>query len=180
MPAIPPHLGTTLFIYGTLKRGYTNYDRYLSHAVAREGAQCLGSATTTDAFHLVIHPERAGHGGTRAPAMMELDPNNLGCGFRVAGEVFAVDDRALAGLDILEGVHDGRYYKREVQATLEDGSSVQAFAYFFQPNEELWVLPAYATYDDEMHSLYKPHPIEALNPAILANMLPPEQVAPEG
>jgi hypothetical protein len=45
---------TPIFVYGTLKRGYTNHTRYLSVAEDHGTARFIGRAITTDKFPLVI------------------------------------------------------------------------------------------------------------------------------
>ena len=47
--------GTDLSL-GTLKKGYTNYERYMKLAVASRKAKFLGNATSRHPFPLVLRP----------------------------------------------------------------------------------------------------------------------------
>ena len=55
-----------LFVYGTLKRGYTNWQRYLGIAESHGAAHFVGSAETVEVFPMVIRPEGMAP-ATRAP-----------------------------------------------------------------------------------------------------------------
>ena len=86
-----------LFVYGTLKRGYTNWQRYLGIAESHGAAHFVGSAETVEAFPMVIRPEGMAP-ATRAPVLMDVP----GTGEVICGEVFRVNDRCLEAMDILE------------------------------------------------------------------------------
>ena len=58
-----------LFVYGTLKRGYTNWQRYLGVAESHQAAHYLGSAVTLDAFPMVVRPADWPGSSTRAPVL---------------------------------------------------------------------------------------------------------------
>jgi len=60
-----------MFVYGTLKRGYTNHVRYLSKAEANGGAIFLGEGTTTEQFPLVLRPDKYPP-ATRGPVLMDV------------------------------------------------------------------------------------------------------------
>jgi gamma-glutamylaminecyclotransferase len=82
-----------LFVYGTLKRRYSN-----SHYMT--GQEYLGEAQTVPGFELYdlgTHPGMVGQAGGQ---------------LAVVGEVWAVDAPALARLDELEGLAEG-FYRRE-------------------------------------------------------------------
>lgn len=79
-----------IFVYGTLKRGGSN------HGWLR-GQRFVGAATTNPGFRLY---DLGGYPG------MVTDPQQ---GLAVEGEVWEVDDAALARLDELEDVEGGEY-----------------------------------------------------------------------
>lgn len=87
MVAGRPHI---VFVYGTLKRGGSNH-RFLA------GQVFLGTALTRAGATLYSLGEYPG---------LVHDPAD---GEGVTGELWAVDDEALAGLDELEGVAEGLY-----------------------------------------------------------------------
>ncbi len=86
----------TLFIYGTLKRGFANFDPYMNEA------RYIGPAQTKQRFPLVIG------GKWFSPCLIE-EP---GEGHQVLGECFNVSDRALDRLDKLEATHLQNGYRR--------------------------------------------------------------------
>lgn len=96
---------STVFVYGTLKRGYGNYMRLL------EGhAEFVGEARTRPEFtmlHLGGFPGIIPNGETA-----------------ISGEVFRVDPRVLARLDGLEG-HPNFY--RRTPIILESGEAVETY-----------------------------------------------------
>ena len=153
-----------LFVYGTLKRGLTNYERYLALAEARGAAAFLGVGRTAGAFPVVVRPAGMAP-ATRGPVLLDCPGTH-----RIHGELFAVDDRTLEAMDMLEGVKSGHYYKREVDVELEAqhcteylvdrvDQSLRCIAYFFPANEELQALPQHANYSAELHALYAPGPV---------------------
>ncbi|WP_244508370.1 gamma-glutamylcyclotransferase family protein [Mesorhizobium sp. LCM 4577] len=77
-----------VFVFGTLKMGFPLHDRGLS------GAAFLGNRRTRERFPMLI-------AGPRFAPMMFNEP---GVGFQVAGELYAVDDRALLRLDRIESI----------------------------------------------------------------------------
>ncbi|MEO0730199.1 MAG: gamma-glutamylcyclotransferase family protein [Pseudomonadota bacterium] len=85
---------TTIFVYGTLKRGYPNYAAYLSRA------EFVSEARTVEPYPLVIG------GRFRTPYMFD-EP---GTGARVSGDVFRVTSRERSRLDLLERVGRPRGY----------------------------------------------------------------------
>merc|ERR1711918_136073 len=95
-----------LFVYGTLKRGYTNYQRYLGPAERHKKAVFLGEAVTQERYPMVIRPLHM-LPSTCGPVLMD----KVGTGSCIKGEVFRVDDDTLTAWDILEGVSSGHYYK---------------------------------------------------------------------
>lgn len=87
LPASHPHL---VFVYGTLKRGGSNH-----HWMT--GQRFLGDARLAPGHGLYSLGEYPG---------LVAEP---GATERVRGELWAVDDAGLAGLDELEGVAEGLY-----------------------------------------------------------------------
>lgn len=86
---------TTVFLYGTLKRGGSN------HAfVARQ--RFLGTARTTPGFTLYSLGDY--------PGMVRAPGDTAG----VTGELWVVDDTCLAELDQLEGLGEGLYERIDV------------------------------------------------------------------
>jgi gamma-glutamylaminecyclotransferase len=77
-----------VFVFGTLKRGFPLHARGLS------GATFLGVHRTRERFPMLIA------GPWFAPMMF----NEPGVGFQVVGELYEVEDRAMANLDQLESL----------------------------------------------------------------------------
>ena len=135
---------TTLnvFVYGTLKRGHTNHDRFCRGHLRAEDATARGRLYDLPAGYpaLVVDEEDvravgtsdprsdAAKGGSSGPARV-LD------GPRVSGELLAFDDpeERLPALDLLEGFDPERDFSlyRRVLITVETsgGSAVLAWAY---------------------------------------------------
>ena len=125
---------TLVFVYGTLKRGYTNHARYLSVAEAHGGAQLLHAcATTTEPFALVVRPKHMPP-ATCGPVLMECKDDT---GIRITGEVYEVSAACLEALDLLEGVRNGYYYQRAVNVVVADGTTSSCIAYFYPASPEL-------------------------------------------
>lgn len=102
----------TIFVYGTLKRGFGNYEGYLA---GNNGVEFVGEAQTKPEFsmlHLGGFPGIVRKGKTA-----------------IKGEVFKVDRGTMLSLDRLEG-HPHFYQRSDV--TLADGT--QAITYIL-PNE---------------------------------------------
>ncbi|XP_067631173.1 putative gamma-glutamylcyclotransferase CG2811 isoform X3 [Eurosta solidaginis] len=90
-----------VFVYGTLKRGEPNH-----HCLTRNEnghSRFVCEAQTIKKFPLVI--------GTRYNIPFLL--NKPGSGHNIWGEVYEVDDKMFANLDVLEDYPD--YYDREIQ-----------------------------------------------------------------
>ncbi len=86
---------TTLFIYGTLKRGGSN-QLFLA------GQKFLGPARTIPGFTLYSLGDY--------PGMVRAPGDTTG----VIGELWSVDDACLAELDRLEGLDEGLYERIDV------------------------------------------------------------------
>ena len=89
VPPAPPRR-RVVFVYGTLKRGGPNHGRLA-------GQEYLGDARLAPGLALYSLGEYPG---------LVAEP---GSPDRVTGELWAVDDAALAGLDELEGLAEGLY-----------------------------------------------------------------------
>jgi gamma-glutamylcyclotransferase (GGCT)/AIG2-like uncharacterized protein YtfP len=100
-----------IFVYGTLKRGGSNH-----HCLA--GQAFIGVARTAPGYLLY---EVADY-----PGMVRED----GCLEGVSGEVWAVDNDCLAGLDLLEGTAEGLFRREAVPlAGAFAGWQVEAYVY---------------------------------------------------
>lgn len=106
--------GTWIFVYGTLKRGLTNF-HYM------EGQEFIGEASTLPLYRMV---DCGGY-----PGMYE-DPQN---GLSIKGEVWVVDAAARARLDVLEGLEEGMYSVDPVQLQPPFAETKQTIlAYFYR------------------------------------------------
>jgi gamma-glutamylaminecyclotransferase len=109
------------FVYGTLKRGFSN------HWLLRENDATLiaADACTVEDYHLYV---------TGLPFVVdrnEESPRPAVGGHRIQGEVWqANDERTIEALDRLEG-HPGFYERRLVNVEISDeGERVEAWLYF--------------------------------------------------
>ncbi|RLN92546.1 hypothetical protein BBJ28_00007084 [Nothophytophthora sp. Chile5] len=139
-----------VFVYGTLKRGLVNYERYLQPAEAVGKAEFVGVGRTARAdFHLVLQPDRCVPCLYRAPTE----------GYQVPGEVYRVDADALEALDILEAVKDEYYLREEVDVDLvegeQKGETVTCQAYIMAIREDLLKLERIPDYTAELHKGYQ-------------------------
>jgi gamma-glutamylaminecyclotransferase len=102
---------TTLFIYGTLKRGGSN------HAFLAD-QRFLGTVRTAPGFTLYSLGDY--------PGMVRAPGDTAG----VTGELWVVDDACLAELDRLEGLGEGLYERADVVlAPNHLASSAQTYLY---------------------------------------------------
>jgi gamma-glutamylaminecyclotransferase len=102
---------TLLFVYGTLKRGLENH-RFMA------GQAFAGEAATEPRYHLY---QLDGYPGLVAAATG---------GESIRGELWHVDDRCLAALDVLEGTAEGIYARVPV-ALLEPHATLGAQTYLY-------------------------------------------------
>lgn len=91
-----------VFVYGTLKRGYWNHDRFLRNA------EFVGTGRTTDRFDMV---------SVGYPVAFESGRH------QILGEVFDVDRETLTDLDALES--EGRNYNRRLQLVQMDSGEIE-------------------------------------------------------
>ncbi|MFZ5493927.1 MAG: gamma-glutamylcyclotransferase family protein [Verrucomicrobiota bacterium] len=102
---------TTVFVYGTLKRGGPNHP-FL------EGQEFLGEVRTAPGFTLYSLGDY--------PGMVRAPGDTAG----VTGELWSVDDACLAELDRLEGLAEGLYERAHVPlAPNPHAPSAQAYLY---------------------------------------------------
>lgn len=88
---------TNIFVYGTLKRGCKNHHHLAGHFI--------GEARTAPGYRL--------HDLGDYPGMVADATHADG----VTGEIWSVDDAALAHLDAFEGVDEGLYRRERVKLT---------------------------------------------------------------
>lgn len=121
-------MAALLFVFGTLKRGFPLHARGLADAAF------VGLYRTLERFPLVIA------GRWFAPMML----NEPGSGFRVHGELFEVDARALERLDELESVgKPGNLRSRIAVEPLPGGKVIVALAYL---KERRLAVPTHSGY----------------------------------
>lgn len=102
---------TLVFVYGTLKRGGSNH----AHLA---GQTFLGSGRTVPGFQL--------HDLGDYPGMIAAPDDRDG----VSGEIWSVDSRCLARLDVLEGTAEGLYRRERVPLLPPfDSARVEAYLY---------------------------------------------------
>lgn len=96
-------------VYGTLKKGYSNYNRYLT------GSKHVGAGKTKEKYPLVIKglPYLIDEGGK---------------GYNVEVDVFKVSDPVLAELDRLEG-HPNWYRRKQIPIVVK-GKELTCWIYF--------------------------------------------------
>ena len=97
-------------VYGTLKKNYSNYNRYL------RSSKYLGRGKTVDKYPLLIQG---------LPYLIE----EKGVGHNVEIDIFKVDDSKLLDLDRLEG-HPNWYRRKQVPIKLNSGKVVTCWVYF--------------------------------------------------
>jgi gamma-glutamylaminecyclotransferase len=105
-----------VFVYGTLKRGYPNFD------VGMSGTEYVGDYRTVERYPLVI-------------SSPWYTPNLLdepGMGHQIRGELFLATDEAVEFLDHFEMVHLPNGYRREICALekADESDRVDAWTYF--------------------------------------------------
>ena len=103
--------GTTIkvFLYGTMKTNFSNYNAYLSCAVSRGQAVHVYPAHTVSTFDLLLWGDRD------VPGMVDALPSNGG--HRIQGEVFEVDQNTLAALDDFFEDGPALYRRRLIKVT---------------------------------------------------------------
>ena len=103
-----------VFIYGTLKKGFPNYDRYMHEKYY------ICKCKTIDPYPLVVANKYY------SPVLI----NEKGNGVIVSGELYEIDKRTIERLDRLEGVDtDWGYTKHTIDIITDSGEVTQGFAY---------------------------------------------------
>jgi gamma-glutamylaminecyclotransferase len=134
-----------VFVFGTLKQGFPNF-------ATNRGRRLPGQFITRERWPLYLVGER------HSPWLIDQP----GQGEQVAGQVFEVDDAALAAMDALERVAEPDGYRRVMIAVLaaaSDAVVLQVFAYL-KPAHQL--LPGevragpLADYTPDHAALYRP------------------------
>jgi gamma-glutamylcyclotransferase (GGCT)/AIG2-like uncharacterized protein YtfP len=105
-------------VYGTLKRGFGNYERLLSEP---EQASFVGSGHTTSRYPLEVRG---------IPYLYEM----AGKGHHVKVDIFMVDNKTLRKLDVLEG-HPSWYKRKMVWISTGSGKR-KCWVYFMQGEPE--------------------------------------------
>ena len=89
-----------LFVYGTLKQPFTNYERYLEVAVRSGKAVFLGDTTTVECYPLVLRPPTR-LPATRGPMLLNRHNSDPSSWSNIEGQLYDVDESTLQALDIL-------------------------------------------------------------------------------
>jgi len=139
-------MAVRVFVFGTLKAGFPNFH-------VNRGTRVAGDFVTLRPYPLYLIGER------RSPWMLDQP----GAGLHVRGQVFEVDDAALAQMDVLERVGEPDGYRRvhiEVALAGQAGAATfEAFAYLKEPAEFRAVaddaLGPLAEYTHEHAALYR-------------------------
>ncbi len=98
-----------LATYGTLKKGYNNYNLYLTNS------KFMGSGTTQEMYPLIIKD---------LPYLIE----DIGTGFQVEVDVFKINRTVLERIDELE-IHPTWYRRKQIPILLY-GNTVTCWIYF--------------------------------------------------
>ena len=134
-----------VFVYGTLKVGFRNFH-------VNRGTRLPGDFITEQAYPLHVIGEFG------LPWLV----HEPGQGHRITGQVFEVDDAALAAMDALERVGDAGWYSRQPLAARHtvSGDVTPALAYFGSAarllTERVHHGPL-AEYTEAHQGLYKKH-----------------------
>jgi gamma-glutamylaminecyclotransferase len=134
-----------VFVFGTLKEGFPNFH-------INRGRRLPGVFTTSCAYPLYLVGER------RSPWMLD----QAGSGLNVRGEVFEVDDAALAQMDVLERVGEPDGYRRvRIEVSGATGREpAHVFVYLKDPAEfalqAAGAIGPLAEYTLEHTALYRP------------------------
>lgn len=97
-------------VYGTLKKGYSNYNRFLT------SSKHVGKGKTEDKYPLII---------SGLPYLIE----QKGIGHNVEVDVFKVTDAKVKELDALEG-HPYWYCRKQIPVKMKDGRVLNCWIYF--------------------------------------------------
>ena len=103
-------LNNAVFVYGTLKKGFSNHN-FLKNSVF------AGIAATSELYCMYEHYYSY-------PALIENEPENI-----VTGELYLCSDKTIESLDKLEG-HPDYFYRKEIPV-IYDGEMFMVNTYFF-------------------------------------------------
>lgn len=151
--AAPLPVDTYVYVYGTLKRDFYNYETYLKPAVVRGKTEFIGAAQTKHAdFHLVLKKDRFVPCLYRTPAAAQD-------GYCVPGEVYKCDADVVEALDILEAVAEKYYLREEIDVEILDGErkgeTIACHAYIMPLRDDLLSLARIPMYTAELHEGYQ-------------------------
>jgi gamma-glutamylaminecyclotransferase len=124
-------------VYGTLKKGNSNYYRYLTDS------RHVGSGKTEDKYPMLVEG---------IPYLIE----QKGVGHNVKVDLFKVSDTVLAKLDQLEG-HPNWYCRKKIPIVTARGNVVNAWIYF---NPTIRVSSFDTLHESFEQKPYRPHPFE--------------------
>lgn len=110
---------TRLFVYGTLRRSFSNHHVLLPGGSGGNGAGFLGVGVTVE--HFALYVDEIPHAVPYLSDRLDLYP--------IKGEVYDVDDATLTAVDHLEG-HPDWYVRREIAVALDGGNVTSCWAYF--------------------------------------------------
>ena len=151
-----------LFVYGTLKKGYTNYTRYLKHSKKLGRAKFISPAITVEKYPLILRPTNR-LPNTRGPILMTAHQEDKSKWYHIEGELWKVDEITMKALDILEGVNrTNQYHHENIQVIHKDNNNIinDCTCYFYttlgMDDELLKITPLLPSYDDKAHNEYKP------------------------
>ncbi len=103
------HSEHIVFVYGTLKRNFSNHHLLLY-------SKYLGTGKTVDTYSLYV---------SGIPYVIKHESIS-----HIHGELYSVNDHTLARLDMLEG-HPDWYRREEVKILVDNDQIVTAWLYFF-------------------------------------------------
>ena len=111
---------TLLFVYGTLKRGYSN------HSLLSAG-HFVGEAATIEEYGFYLGTDKYAPNEPEIPFLL-ANPKTGDAAVQVRGELWEVDSITLTQLDELEG-HPDWYQRKKITVSHVSGKSVSAFTY---------------------------------------------------
>jgi gamma-glutamylcyclotransferase (GGCT)/AIG2-like uncharacterized protein YtfP len=112
-----------LFVYGSMKKGFSNHKRLI-------GSEFMGAGKTVTRY--AMHPALF----YLFPYLIEFNDGVCDNFNRINGEVYLVDLTAIETvIDTLEGAPN-YYYRKEIEVELEDGKIVLAEVYFVNMENE--------------------------------------------
>jgi len=130
-----------IFVYGTLRRGFPNHATLEDHVI-----RWVGECTTVRAFPLIVPRARiCTNPGCRFIHRMGVLCEWPGEGFPVQGDLFEIDESALAAIDRLENydpdaVEASTYSRRAIEVRDPEGRTRQAECYFLADAERFRAL----------------------------------------